>query len=211
MAAHPSTLLKPRKLPIQARALTTVDAIFDATIQVLTRQGSGQLTTTRVADRAGVSVGTLYQYYPNKHALLYAVLQRHLARMADIFEQAAHSAHGSSLSQMVAAAVGAFVNAKTERIDEVRAFYDVADELNAMDLIAEFGARNSRTVSAMLATTPSVRFDDLALTSQMFCLAMTGPVSAIFQRSAPTNIMRSLPAQLESLCLGYLEREAVPA
>jgi len=43
-----------------------VEAIFEATIQVLLREGADRLTTTRVAARAGVSVGTLYQYYPNK-------------------------------------------------------------------------------------------------------------------------------------------------
>jgi hypothetical protein len=55
--------LKPRKTPRQARAEATVDAILEATIQVLLSEGAGRLTTTRVAARAGVSVGTMYQYF----------------------------------------------------------------------------------------------------------------------------------------------------
>jgi len=51
-----------------------VGAISEATIQVLLSDGVERLTTTRVAERAGVSVGTLYQYYPNKQSLLFAVL-----------------------------------------------------------------------------------------------------------------------------------------
>jgi len=70
--------LQPRKKPIQTRSARTVEAIFEATIQVLLRHGAEQFTTTRVAERAGVSVGTLYQYYPNKQSLLFAVLERHL-------------------------------------------------------------------------------------------------------------------------------------
>lgn len=54
---------EPRKTPIQTRATVTVGAISEATIQVLLKQGVNRLTTTRVAERAGVSVGTLYQYY----------------------------------------------------------------------------------------------------------------------------------------------------
>jgi hypothetical protein len=55
--------LKLRKTPRQTRAEATVDAILEATIQVLLSEGAGRLTTTRVAARAGVSVGKMYQYF----------------------------------------------------------------------------------------------------------------------------------------------------
>src|ERR1700719_2180806 len=131
MPADALVAFEPRKTPIQARSTVTVEAISEATIQVLLSHGAERFTTTRVADRAGVSVGTLYQYYPNKQALLYAVLQRHLARIGDTVETAARSAHHAPLAAMVAAVVEAFVRAKTERVDEVRALYGVASELEA--------------------------------------------------------------------------------
>jgi AcrR family transcriptional regulator len=68
--------ITPRKLPLQERSTFTVEAITEATIQVLLSHGTDRLTTTRVAERAGVSVGTLYQYYPNKHSLMCALLER---------------------------------------------------------------------------------------------------------------------------------------
>ena len=73
--------LKPRKTPIQARSNASVDAILQATLQVLTSVGKERLTTTRVAARAGVSVGTLYQYFPNKSALLQACLRHHMEQV----------------------------------------------------------------------------------------------------------------------------------
>ena len=79
---------EPRKTPIQTRAAVTVDAISEATIQVLLKQGVNRLTTTRVAERAGVSVGTLYQYYPNKQSLLFAALADHLDSVAAALEAA---------------------------------------------------------------------------------------------------------------------------
>jgi len=75
------SVLEPRKSPVQARSAASVDAILEATIQVLLNVGKERLTMTRVALRAGVSVGTLYQYFPNKSALLHAALKRRLTEV----------------------------------------------------------------------------------------------------------------------------------
>ena len=74
----PKPSLSPRKPPVQRRSRETLKVIHEASIQVLLSHGIHGLTTTRVAERAGVSVGSVYQYYPNKQALLAAVLQQHL-------------------------------------------------------------------------------------------------------------------------------------
>ncbi|MBL8305381.1 MAG: TetR/AcrR family transcriptional regulator [Rubrivivax sp.] len=63
-----------RRAPVQGRALQTVDAILQATAQVLVKDGEAALTTNRIAERAGVSVGTLYQYFPDKQAVFRALL-----------------------------------------------------------------------------------------------------------------------------------------
>jgi AcrR family transcriptional regulator len=77
----------PRKVPLQARAQATVAAILEATSQVLGTDGPA-LTTTRVAEVAGVSVGTLYQYFPHREALLHALLGEHLEVVARAVEDA---------------------------------------------------------------------------------------------------------------------------
>ena len=75
-----------------------MDAILEATIQVLLSVGKERLTTTRVASRAGVSVGTLYQYFPNKSALLQAALKRHLDEVTDAVELVCNAAEGGTLA-----------------------------------------------------------------------------------------------------------------
>ena len=72
-----STLVNPRKSPRQARSHATVDAILDAAAQVLVEEGYDAATTNRVAKLAGVSVGSLYKYFPNKDAIVAALLDRH--------------------------------------------------------------------------------------------------------------------------------------
>ncbi len=74
----PRPQLKPRKRPSQARSKATVEAILAAAAHVFQRQGYAATTTDRIAERAGVSVGSLYQYFPNKDALLVALAERHI-------------------------------------------------------------------------------------------------------------------------------------
>lgn len=74
--------LEPRRTPVQGRSTATVEAIVEAAAQVFERHGYAAGTTNRIADRAGVSIGTLYQYYPNKDAILVALTERHLTEGA---------------------------------------------------------------------------------------------------------------------------------
>jgi AcrR family transcriptional regulator len=72
------TRLKPRRRPRQARAQVTVEAILEGAAQVFQRLGYAAGTTDRIAERAGVSIGTLYQYFPNKDSILVALAERHI-------------------------------------------------------------------------------------------------------------------------------------
>jgi AcrR family transcriptional regulator len=75
MARKPHT--KPRKTASQRRSRATVDALLDATARILVREGFDKASTNRIAEVAGVSVGSLYQYFPSKEALVAAVIERH--------------------------------------------------------------------------------------------------------------------------------------
>ncbi|MCS3453108.1 AcrR family transcriptional regulator [Bradyrhizobium elkanii] len=71
MTERRSSSISSRKQPQQARSTELVAAILDAAVQVLTKQGAQRFTTARVAEKAGVSVGSLYQYFPNKASILF--------------------------------------------------------------------------------------------------------------------------------------------
>jgi AcrR family transcriptional regulator len=76
----PDRLLAQRKLPRQPRSRATVEAILEAAAQVFQHHGYAAGTTNRIAERAGVSIGTLYQYFPNKDAIVVALAREHLAQ-----------------------------------------------------------------------------------------------------------------------------------
>jgi AcrR family transcriptional regulator len=82
MARRPATTA--RKTATQERSKATVDALLDATARVLVREGYDRASTNKIAVAAGVSIGSLYQYYPSKEALVAAVIERHTGEMMDL-------------------------------------------------------------------------------------------------------------------------------
>ncbi|MHB8798151.1 MAG: TetR/AcrR family transcriptional regulator [Thermoanaerobaculia bacterium] len=80
--------LAPRKRPAQARARETVEAILEAAVDLFSSKGYARTSTNHLAARAGVSVGSLYQYFPNKDAILTALLARHLEAVHDAVDAA---------------------------------------------------------------------------------------------------------------------------
>jgi AcrR family transcriptional regulator len=85
-------MLEPRKRPRQQRALMTFDAIVDACAQLLDRGGYEALTTNAISDRAGVSIGTLYEYFPNRDSIVAALATAACRRLVSRMWQAAEEA-----------------------------------------------------------------------------------------------------------------------
>lgn len=97
---------RPRKLPSQERAQHTVDAIVEAAARILERRGHDGFNTNAVAELAGVSIGTLYQYFPDKYALLGALIARETALLVRDAELAGTERSGSTaLTLLIGAAV----------------------------------------------------------------------------------------------------------
>lgn len=95
------TAVTPRKQPKQARARATVEAILEATARVLVEEGYESATTGRIAEVAGVSIGSLYQYFPTKDALVLALLERHEAHMVGQLAAMAVELQGVPLEKAV--------------------------------------------------------------------------------------------------------------
>ena len=79
-------LTEPRKLPQQERSRIAVEAILEATTRILTEEGYDKANTNRIAERAGVSIGSLYQYFPNKESLMTALMVQHSNEIVELVE-----------------------------------------------------------------------------------------------------------------------------
>lgn len=97
--------LLPRKSPTQARAKALVAAILDATAQVLVERGYAGTSTNLIAARAGVSIGSVYQYFPNKDSLISALRERHATDLYDTLDNVLTRRNPQSLEEKLAAIV----------------------------------------------------------------------------------------------------------
>jgi AcrR family transcriptional regulator len=202
--------LRPRKTPVQARSTQTVEVILQACIQVLLDGGLERLTTTRVAQRAGTSVGSIYQYFPNKQSLLAAVLERHLMQVVMAVEAACASAKGQSTAAMASAVVDAFVTAKFADTAASRALYAVAAEVGGASVVAQLTQRCQLALCDMLATASDRTFSDLAVLSFVLSTAVVGPVQGLLAVKATVKSVGAVQTQLTLMITAYLLAAGAP-
>jgi AcrR family transcriptional regulator len=181
-----------------------VGAICEATIQVLLSHGADRLTTTRVADRAGVSVGTLYQYYPNKRSLLFAVFEDHMDKVSRAVETACANACHKSMSEMIRQVVEAFVNVKMQRADISIALYKVAPDIGGPALVRQTGQRLRKAIEAMLLTTSDLKLSPDRFAIDMMLSAMSGVMRSALEAGASPAIFRKVREHLVLVCQSYM-------
>ena len=102
-----------RRRPKQGRARFTVESILDAVVRILKREGVKAVTTNRVAEVAGVSIGSVYQYFPDKRAIFVALHERHIQQIDRIVESKLVEYAESSLDDLIRAMVEAMIEAHT--------------------------------------------------------------------------------------------------
>jgi AcrR family transcriptional regulator len=106
-----------KKQPLQERAKFTVDVIKQAGIHILREQGYAGVTTNKVAEKAGVSIGSLYQYFPSKEVLVAEIKRDHFCQLRQLFQQAYDDTAGQALPERAKAFVMASIDA--HRLDPV--------------------------------------------------------------------------------------------
>lgn len=204
MARSSPAHLKPRKTPRQTRSAVTVEAILAATIQVLLADGPSQLTTTRVAERAGVSVGTMYQYFPHKQALLYALLKQQLDGVVQTMEAAAARLSGRPLVEISDGLASAWLDAKTRDVEGSRALYAVALDFDIADLMDD-GTRRVRTAIAQaLDSAPDAPFPNLARIAFTLSAVLGGAVRFALEDGEASSSLAALRVELPLVCRSYL-------
>ncbi|KKB80524.1 TetR family transcriptional regulator [Devosia soli] len=204
MATAAPASLAPRKRPRQARSAATLDAIFEATIQVLLADGTRALTTTRVAERAGVSVGTMYQYFPHKQSLIFALNERYLEVLAAKVEATCRAQIGKPVGEMLAALIATYWRAKTERAEVTRALYRSVVEMDNEALVEAFARRVDAATTAMLESAPDAAFANLPIANLTLVTVIFGTIRNAFERNLSEAAIEALQVELLAMCRAYV-------
>jgi AcrR family transcriptional regulator len=148
--------LSPKKSPRQERSRATVEAILQAATDILIRQGASRLTTNRIADRAGVNIASLYQYFPGKHAIIAELRRRHGAEERAAVRRVLVERRGGDLEATLRTLVSMGVAAHAVNPALHRVFTEELPPLRYSDiaaadasLIAEFRGLLTRSTSEL--------------------------------------------------------------
>ena len=169
-----------RRRPRQARSKDTVDAILTATAQVLVTRGYSRLTTRAIAERAGVSVGSLYQYFSSKEAVIRALAEAQRIEVLTAVRSAMAGTDGSSLAERTPALIRALLEAKT-RNPELNAKLSAA--MLEIDgpcfLTADSEPFRELVRDTLAAHAGETRVDDPELASFVIVRALEGVLSGV--------------------------------
>lgn len=140
----------PRKEPKQARARATIEAILAAAAQILVQDGFEAATTNSIAQRAGVSVGSLYQYFPSKEAVIFALVERHVGKMQRQLEEVIAEYSEAPLEEIVPTYVKAMLAAHRVEPRLHRVFSEQLPKLAGRDALMRWSEDAERVVRGVL-------------------------------------------------------------
>ena len=171
----------PRKRPRQQRSKATVDTILEATARVLKKQGFDGLSTNAVAAQAGVSIGSLYQYFPNKEALVAKLIDRHMEDMnAAIFAELTRVAV-MPIAQAARAVVELTIRAHSVDPDLHRVLTEQVPRIGKLARLRELDEICHRMVAGLLAA----RKDELAIADpDLAAFILVSTIEAVIHRAA---------------------------
>jgi AcrR family transcriptional regulator len=204
----PKTLTQPRKTASQQRSRVTVDALVEATARILVTEGFDKASTNRIAEVAGVSVGSLYQYFPSKEALVAAVVERHQREIMQLVRGELAEVSAQPVDKAVRKLVAAAVKAHRANPRLHRVLAEQIPRVGKLERLETFSRENFALFRNYLeGHRGELRIDDLDLAS-FVCVtaieALTHNAVLHHSRTFSAEAMEALIDEGTSLVTRYL-------
>jgi len=209
MARKP--FIKPRKLASQERSRTTVDSLIEATARILVKEGFDKASTNHIADVAGVSIGSLYRYYPSKEALVAAVIERHQQEIMQTVRSELARASTEPLDKAMRQFVAIAVKAHSLDPQLHRVLAEQIPRVGKLEKLETFSRENFSLFRAYLESVrDELGVDDLELASFVCVTAIEALThNAVLHHSKALGVdrMEALVDEGARLVTGYLKSQ----
>ena len=206
MAGRAKPELSSRKQPKQVRSAQMVVDILEASIRVLRREGGTRFTTIRVAEEAGISVGSLYQYFPNKSALLFRLQVEEWETTFAMLQRILDD-HGVPPVERLRRTVFAFFQSELEEAELRRALDDASAVFRgAVEARAHFERDQRRLLAFFVEALPKRTPAECEFLVEFFTLSLGAIAEKVTDRTLPTADLERWTATTADLLCSYLER-----
>ncbi len=196
----------PRKKPLQRRSKAMVEVLVEATTRVLLKDGYEACTTNRVAEVAGVSIGSVYQYFPHKESLVLAVMERHQAQLQATMVVRLAELANADLATAVHEMLGAMLEAQSLQPRLHRVLLEQVPRIGALRRLHELNSQYAPLVEGWL----EAHRDQLGITSPSVAAyvligAVEGVLSRVLMEKPGWLELGLLQEHLTRLVLNYLK------
>lgn len=198
-----------RRIPSQARGRDTIEVIFEATARILERDGRAGLSTNAIAELAGISIGTLYHYFPSKEAILVAMARRELEAHGAAVRQAMSQVSSEAVLEPERQVVRALLRAFDNRLNARRFAIETLIAQNLSGEIARPAQAAAELIAAEGLPRLSVRTRPLSEPA-LFVLtrAISGVINAVVREGSPLFGTQHLEDELVRLVRGFVGHDA---
>ena len=197
-----------RKTPKQARAQATVEAILTATAELLVEIGYERTTTNAIARRAGVSIGSLYQYFPNKEALFTALCDQHMTEMTTLLIGEIATLRGRPLDEAIRPLVKALLRAHAVAPALHRVFIEQVPRITGLERVQQVDRMLIDVMSTELARRPEkLRPRDLELAVFILVHSVQAVTHAAILERPDALADDALADEISAMVLRYLLAE----
>ena len=197
--------VNPRKQPRQQRAQETVRAIMQATAHILIHEGYEKVTTNRLAELAGVSIGSLYQYFPSKEAVVAAVLDEHADQQIQLLAQSTVDLRDAPLEDSVRTYVHAQLEAHMMEPQLHRVLCEQLPRIRGFERIQEINAQATAMVRAFFELHRArIKPQNLELAAYVCVHAVESVTHAAVLEREKTIHVKELAEEMTQMVLRYL-------
>ena len=193
-----------RKQPVQARSKASVMAILDATVQILSTRRTIHLTTKTIAARAGLSVGSVYQYFPNKEAIVLALIARKAEEVTSTFEDAARQQCGRTLAGALRILTSTYFANKFSEPQLSKTLHAALERSGGTDRLRPFRERMVRAIESVLRQAPDAAFRNVQGTARMIWSAITGAARLLLETGSSQAYVTAVRREVQEMILAYV-------